>query len=99
MLKTTAIHGLWQGESNVEIAEKKLAALAAEADEIADRIKATTQYFDVWEPPPHHKLRIKFLQRVLVPRLPFEKMRNALLVRGDVQVDKCRNKVRLARVG
>ena len=33
------------------------------------------------------------MQRVLVPRLPFDKMRNALLVRGDAQVEKCRNKV------
>jgi hypothetical protein len=34
------------------------------------------------------------MQRVLVPRLPAEKMKNALRVRGDVFVDKCRNKVR-----
>ncbi len=26
-------------------------------DEVADRIKMTTQYFDVWEPAPHNKVR------------------------------------------
>ena len=40
---------------------QKLAKVAAEADEIADRIKVTTQYFDVWEPPPHHKVCVHAL--------------------------------------
>ena len=74
---------------------QKLAKLAEEADEVADRIKATAQYFDTWEPPPHHRVRMKFMQRVLVPRLPADRMSNALLVRGDDRVDKCRNKASL----
>ena len=43
--------------------------------------------------PLPSQLRIKFMQRVLIPRLPAERMKNALIVRGDDRVDKCRNKV------
>jgi hypothetical protein len=75
---------------------QKLAKQAATADEVCDRIKLTTQYFEVWEPPPHNKVRLKFMQRVLIPRLPADKMRNALTVRGDyATAAKCRNKVDL----
>ncbi len=53
---------------------------------------------DPWFPPTlcnpcRAQVRIKFMQRVLVPRLPAEKMKNALKVRGDLFVEKCRNKV------
>ena len=41
----------------------------------------------------YFQVRIKFMQRVLIPRLPAEKMKNTLTVRGDDRVEKCRNKV------
>lgn len=66
-------------------------------EEVLHRLKVATQYYDVWEPPPHNKLRLRFMERVLVPRLPMDRMRNTLNVRGDyATVAKCRNQRELA---
>lgn len=126
MLKTTAIEGIWSGNTVLDLAievhtpllaaccrflvvalasfsssssplrplPQKMTKAAASADEVCDRIKLTAQYYEIWEPPPHSKLRLKFYQRVLIPRLPADRMRHSLTVRGDlITVAKCRNKV------
>ncbi|KAJ0393312.1 hypothetical protein P43SY_009980 [Pythium insidiosum] len=46
------------------------------------RLKMVVQYFGLWEPPPSNATRVLFMEQVLLPRLDFDVMMQALAWRG-----------------
>ena len=60
---------------------KRTSATQSEDDKKADLLKIVAEYYDIWEPPPHHDKRLKFIKDNILPNVSFDQIKLALELR------------------
>ena len=63
---------------------QKIAVIDSTDDKRIETIKSVTKYFGIYEAPPNAATRNHFFDRVLLPKLQYDDVKNSLICRGKV---------------